>query len=191
MSRLAIPLSVALGMLTSLAVPGASVALDIEPSCQARDIAGAEGALFVIGRAHLPGLSWCCICREAPLVNEVPRAAPDAERAASHVGWPSGDEVIGMLSAGWPWPYLDLVWVRRRLDDFPSDPRDNLTESGNIGGGIRRAISRTPDPAMAMSWTAFAASALLLAAPWWIALTLAARARRSGPAQAAQASAQP
>lgn len=191
MSWGSVALSVALGLMTSLAVPGACVALDMDPATARRDISSAGGALFVVGRAHLPGLAWVSICREAGLVNDAPIAAPDAARAAARVGWPVGDEVTGMLSAGWPWPFIDLTWVRRGRDDFPGDPRDNLMESGNLSDAIRRAVSRTPDPIIGLSWPHLAASALSLAAPWWIALRLAVRARRSAPARTAQRSAPP
>lgn len=186
MSRLVAALSIALGVFTSLAVPGACVALDIDPASDPRDIASAQGSLYVIGRAHMPGLAWVSICREAGLVNDAPIAAPDAVRSAAHVGWPAGDEVIGMLSAGWPWPFIDLTWARRARDDFPGDPRDNLMESGNLSDAIRRAVSRTPEPQVSISWPSLAASAFTLAVPWWIALKLAVRARRSAPAQAAR-----
>lgn len=186
MSWGAVALSAALGLMTSLAVPGACVALEMDPGTARRDISSAEGSLFVVGRAHLPGLAWVSVCREASLVNEAPIAAPDAVRAAAHVGWPAGDEVTGMLSAGWPWPFIDLTWVRRARDDFPGDPRDNLVESGNLSDAIRRAVSRTPEPQVNLSWPSLAASALTLAVPWWIALRLAARARRSAPAQTAR-----
>lgn len=176
-------LSIALGALTSLAVPGACVAVDMDPVSAPRDIASSDGTLFVIGRAHLPGVSWVSVCREAGLVNDVPLIAADAARAARLAGWPEGDEVVGMLSAGWPWPYIDMIWVRGARDDFPGDPRDNLLESGNLADAIRRAVSRAPEPHIAISWHAFAASSLALAAPWWITLRLAAKARRSAPAR--------
>lgn len=191
MNRLAIALSIALGTLTSLAVPGACVALDIDAVSQPRDIASAGGSLFVIGRARMPGLAWVSICREAGLVNDPPLAAADAARAARHARWPTGDEVVGMLSAGWPWPFIDMTWVRGARDDFPGDPRDNLMESGNLSDAVRRAVSRTPDPIISLSLPHVAASALTLAAPWWIALRLAAKARRSAPARTAQRSAPP
>ena len=191
MSRLALALSIALGSLTSLAVPGACVALDVDPVPEPRGIASSDGALFVVGRAHMPGISWVSVCREARLVNDAPLAAADAARAARHAGWPAGDEVVGMLSAGWPWPFIDLVWVRGARSDFPGDPRDNLMESGNLTDAVRRAVSRVPPPALSLSWPSLAASALTLAAPWWMALTLAARARRSARAQTGPASAQP
>ena len=182
----ALALSIALGALTSLAVPGACVALDLDPASKPRDISSAEGALFVVGRAHLPGLRWISICREASLVNDAPLAAADATRAARHVGWPTGDDVVGMLSAGWPWPFIDLTWVRGPRDDFPGDPRDNLMESGNLADAVRRAVSRVPEPHLSVSWAPMAASAIALAVPWWVALRLAARARRSAPARTAQ-----
>lgn len=191
MSRLVAALSIALGALTSLAVPGACVALDIDAVSEPRDIASAGGSLFVIGRAHMPGVHWVSICREAGLVNDAPLAAADAARAARHAGWPSGDEVVGMLSAGWPWSFIDMTWTRGTRDEFPGDPRDNLLETGNLADAIRRAVSRTPEPHTSLSWPHLAASALTLAAPWWIALTLAARARRSAPARTGQRSAQP
>lgn len=183
MSRLIVALAVALGFLTSLAVPGACVALGIDAISQPRDIASAEGSLFVIGRARIPGAVWVSVCRETVLVNEAPLAAADATRAARHARWPAGDEVVGMLSAGWPWPFIDMTWVRGARDEFPGDPRDNMLESVNLDDAIRRAVSRTPEPAIALDWPSLAASALCLAAPWWVALTLAARARRPGPAQ--------
>jgi hypothetical protein len=191
MSRSIAALSMALGVLTSLAVPGACVALDTDPAPSPRDIASDGGSLFVIGRASLPGLEWVSVCREARLVNDVPLPSADAVRAARRVGWPTGDQVVGMLSAGWPWPFLDLAWVREGKGDFPGDPRDNLQESGNLSDAIRRAVSGTPRPVMSLSWPSLAASALSLAAPWWIALTLAARARRPSPAPARQSPARP
>jgi hypothetical protein len=190
MSRLSVALSLALGILTSLAVPGACVALELDPSPSRRDLASAGESLYIIGRARLPGLHWVSVCREAGLVNEVPVAAPEAQRATQRAGWPAGDAVVGMLSAGWPWPFIDLVWVRGARDDFPGDPRDNSQESGNLADAVRRAVSRSPPPALSLSWPSLAASMLALAAPWWIALTLAARARRSGRARTVRASAQ-
>jgi len=190
MSWGAVALSVALGLMTSLAVPGACVALDLDPTTERRDIASSGGTLFVVGRAHMPGLAWVSICREAALVNDSPIHAADALRAARNAGWPMGDEVIGMLCAGWPWPFIDLTWVRRARDDFPGDPRDNRVESGNLADAVRRAVSRTPEPTVALDWPSLAASALALALPWWMALTLAARARSPAPARKAQPPAQ-
>ena len=83
MSRSIAALSMALGVLTSLAVPGACVALDTDPAPSPRDIASDGGSLFVIGRASLPGLEWVSVCREARLVNDVPLPSADAVRAAS------------------------------------------------------------------------------------------------------------
>lgn len=186
MSWLNIALSVALGVLTSLAVPGACVALGVDPASGRRDIASADGSLFVIGRAHLPGLSWVSVCREARLVNEPLVASPEALRAVRHSGWPSGDDVVGVLSAGWPWPFIDLTWVRGARDDFPGDPRDNLAESGNLEDAVRRAVSQSPAPDASVWWPSLAASALALALPWWGALTLAAQARRSARARTAR-----
>ncbi len=191
MTGLKVPLSLALGILTSLAVPGACVALDVEPASSPRDVASAGGSLYIVGRAGMPGLQWVSVCREAGLVNEGPVAAPDAVRATRRVGWPSGDAVVGMLAAGWPWPFIDLVWVRGAREDFPGDPRDNSQESGNLADAVRRAVSQTPPPVLSLSWPSLAASALALAAPWWIALTLAERARRSERARTGQASARP
>jgi len=190
MSGLNVALSLGLGILTSLAVPGACVALDLHPASSPRDLASAGESLYVVGRARLPGLHWVSVCREAGLVNDVPVDAPDAERATQHAGWPSGDAVVGMLSAGWPWPFLDLIWVRGARDDFPGDPRDNSQESGNLADAVRRAVNRVPPPALSLSWPSLAASVLALSVPWWIALTLAARARQSERARTGQASAQ-
>lgn len=186
----AVALSALLGLLTSLAVPGACVALDLDPTTERRDIASSGDALFVVGRAHMPGLAWVSVCREAGLLNDAPIAAPDAVRAAAHVGWPKGDEVIGMLSAGWPWPFIDLTWVRGAREDFPGDPRDNRVESGNLADAVRRAVSRTPEPTVALDWPSLAASALALALPWWMALRLAAKARSPAQAQTAPPPAQ-
>lgn len=189
MSWLNLALSFALGALTSLAVPGASVALDIDPVPEPCDVASAGGSLFVVGRAHMPGMTWTSVCREAALVTDMPIAAADAERAVRLAGWPTGDDVVGMLSAGWPWAFVDMAWARGPRGDFPADPRDNLSEAGSLADAIRRAISANPSPALAIAWPSLAASAALLAAPWWLALTLATRARRSAPAGTGRASA--
>jgi hypothetical protein len=191
MSPLVAALSLALGALTSLAVPGACIALDIDPESARRDLVSADGSLFVVGRARMPGVHWVSICREASLVNDVPLAAADAMRAADHVGWPSGEEVVGMLSAGWPWTFIELTWMRGARDEFPGDPRDNLLEAGNLADAIRRAVSHTPEPHVSLSWPQLALSALTLAVPWLIALTLAARARQSAQARTAPTSARP
>lgn len=189
MSRLVAALSVALGALTSLAVPGTGVALELDPVPRPRDLASDGRSLFVIGRAHMPGLAWVSICREATLVNEVPIAAVDAARVADRTAWPAGDDVVGMLSVGWPWPFIELTWMRGPRQDFPGDPRDNLSESGSLTDAIRRAISANPPPRVTLAWASLAASAGSLAVPWWFALTLAVRARRSAPARTGRPSA--
>ncbi|MBU3727660.1 MAG: hypothetical protein FGM37_00200 [Phycisphaerales bacterium] len=189
MSGLVAVLSVALGALTSLAVPGAGVALDADPVPEPRDLASDGHALFVVGRAHMPGLAWVSVCRESTLVHQATIEAADTARAAHHMAWPDGDEVLGMLSVGWPWPFIDMTWMRGAREDFPADPRDNLSESGSLTDAVRRAVSANPPPKVTLVWGSLAASAGSLAVPWWLALTLAARARRSAPARTARSSA--
>jgi len=184
-------ISLAMGALTSLAVPGACVALDVDTTPHARDIVCAQGSLYVVGRAEQPGIRWVSVCYEGPLVNPLARDDNGAYRAAELVGWPIGEEVTGMLSVGWPWPVIDMAWIRTGRADFPGDPRDNTVESGNLADAIRRAVSGTPSPTMSLSVTNALANAIALGAPWWIALRLAARGSRSSPARAAPRSARP
>lgn len=182
-------IALAMGALTSLAVPGACIGLDIAPTSHARDIVCEQGGLFVTGAAELPGIRWVSVCYEGPLVNHLSKVDPGARRAAGIVGWPTGEEVAGMMSAGWPWPIVDVAWLRTGRADFPGDPRDNVLESGNLADAVRRAVSGTPAPQVRVHATGALASAVTLGAPWWIALRLAARGSRSAPAQAAQRSA--
>lgn len=187
-------LAVLLGALSALAVPGLWVAAGVQPDAVPRDVTAHAGAAYVIGRAAQPGLHWRSVCKEAALVNPPPcvtGACMELEQREVDALEARPDDVIGTLSAGWPWPFIRMSWARSETGDFPSDPRDNLSEGGPLSDAVRRAVTQAPRPHVSVSAPAAMADIALLAGAWWLPLTLAARAGRSARPQRAPAPERP
>lgn len=186
--------AVVLGALSSLAVPGLWVAAGVTPDAVPRQVTPSGEVAYVIGCAAQPGLSWRSACREAPLVNQAPCADGSCLAVEPHeveALESNPEDVVGTLSAGWPWPLIRMSWLRSETGDFPSDPRDNLSESGPMADAVRRAVTQAPTPHVRILIGAAAADILVLSCAWMVPLTLAARAARSSPARRAPAPARP